>query len=71
MEILFAPAEYVTEDDIVGHQWKERPFGPVKVLCPSVGEFQNREAGLAGFVTGRRGPGYGAEGFLRGNEERE
>jgi hypothetical protein len=71
MEILFAPAEYVTEDDIVGHQWKERPFGPVKVLCPSVGEFQNREAGMGGLVSWRRGTGYGGGGLLRGNEERE
>jgi hypothetical protein len=29
-----AVAAYVAEDGLVGHQWEERPFGPVKVLSP-------------------------------------
>ena len=27
MERLMALAAYVAEDDLVGHQWEERPFG--------------------------------------------
>jgi hypothetical protein len=58
-----APAAYVAEDDLVGHQWEERP-GPVKVLCPSVGECQGQEAGVGGLVSRGRGNGMGV--FFRG-----
>ena len=34
---------------------------PVKVLCPSVGECQDREAGVGGLVS--RGRGNGIWGF--------
>ena len=38
--------------------------GPVKTQCPSVGEFQGREAGVGGLVSwGRRG---GIGGLLEG-----
>jgi hypothetical protein len=43
-------------------------LGPVKVLCPSIGECQDREVGVGGLVSRRRGVGIG--GFRRGNEER-
>jgi hypothetical protein len=44
-------------------------LGPVKALCPSVGEFQDRETGVGGLVS--RGRGDEIEGFQRGNEEKE
>jgi hypothetical protein len=43
-------------------------LGPVKALCPSVGECQEREVGVGGL--GRRGMGDGIGGFRRGIEER-
>jgi hypothetical protein len=36
-------------------------LGPVKALCPSVGECQDRKAGLSGLVS--RGMGHGIGGF--------
>jgi hypothetical protein len=41
-------------------------FGLVKVLCPSVGECQNREAGVGGLVRS----GRGSVVVRRGNEKR-
>jgi hypothetical protein len=38
-------------------------LGPVKALCPSVGECQGQEAGVGGLV--RRGSGEG-KGVFRG-----
>jgi hypothetical protein len=43
-------------------------FSLVKAQCPSVGECQDREAGVGGLV--RRGRGDGMGVFQRGNEER-
>ena len=40
-------------------------FGPVKVLCPSVGECQGQEGGVGGL--GSRGSGEGIGEFYRGN----
>jgi hypothetical protein len=40
----------------------------VKAQCPSVGEFQDREAGVGRLVSRGRGDGIG--GFWRGNQER-
>ena len=31
-------AAYVSEDGLVGHQWKERPIGLANFICPSTGE---------------------------------
>ena len=39
-------------------------LGPVKVICPSVGECQDREAGVGGLVSRGRGEGIG--GFSEG-----
>ena len=36
-------------------------FGPVKALCPSVGEYQDQKAGVGGLVI--RGRGEGIEGL--------
>jgi hypothetical protein len=39
--------------------------GPVKVLCPSIGDFQGQEAGVGGL--GSRGRGEGIEDFRKKN----
>jgi hypothetical protein len=43
-------------------------LGPVKALCPSVGEFQGQEVGLGGLMS--RGREEGIVGFQKGNQER-
>jgi hypothetical protein len=43
-------------------------LGPVKVLCPCIGEYQGKEAGVDGL--GSRGRREGIGGFWRGNLER-
>ena len=43
-------------------------LGPVKALCPSVGECQVQEVGVVGLVS--RGRGEWIVGFQRGNQER-
>jgi hypothetical protein len=48
-------------------------LGPVKALCPSVGECQDKEAGVGGLVSRvweEIGMGDEIGGFQRGNEER-
>ena len=47
-------ATYVAEVGC-GTSMREEALGPVKSLCPSVGEFQNREAGVGGLVVKGRG----------------
>jgi hypothetical protein len=44
-------------------------LGPVKVLCPSIGECKGQGAGVGGFVSGGGREGIGA--FWRGNQERD
>jgi hypothetical protein len=39
-------------------------LGPVRVICPSIGEFQGQEAGVCGLVS--RGRREGDRGFLEG-----
>jgi hypothetical protein len=41
-------AVYVSEDGLVGHQWKERPIGHANFICPSTGECQGQEVGVWG-----------------------
>jgi hypothetical protein len=43
-------------------------LGPVKVLCPSIGDCQGQEAGLGGLVS--KGSVEEIGGFWRGNQER-
>ena len=43
-------AKYVVEEGLVGHHWEEI-LGPVKVLCPSIGECQGQEVGVGGLVS--------------------
>jgi hypothetical protein len=57
---------YVAEDGLVGHQLKA--LGPVKVLCPSIGECLCYEAGVG--VLGNRGRGEKTGYFQRGKCER-
>jgi hypothetical protein len=56
-------AAYVSEDDLVDHQWKERPIGLANFICPSTGESQGQEVGVgenqAVGVRGRFGGTYG------------
>jgi hypothetical protein len=40
--------EYVAEDGLVGHHWKERPLGLANFTCPSTGERQGQEVGVGG-----------------------
>jgi hypothetical protein len=55
-----APAAYVAEDGLVGHQWEEKPLVLWWLYAP-VGEFQGQEEGVGGLVC--RGSGEGIEGF--------
>jgi hypothetical protein len=63
---LMTLAADVTEDGLVGDQWEEiDAFGPVKVICPRIGECQGQEAGVGGLVS--RGKGEGRGDFQREN----
>ena len=42
-------AAYVSEDGLVGHQWKERPIGRADFICLSAGERQGLEVGVGGW----------------------
>jgi hypothetical protein len=55
---LLCLAAYVSEDDLVGHQWKERPIGLANFICLSTGECQGQEVGVGGRVGGVGG-GFG------------
>jgi hypothetical protein len=41
-------AAYVSEDGLVGHQWKERPIGLANFICLSTGDLQGQEVGVGG-----------------------
>jgi hypothetical protein len=58
-------AVYVAEDGLIGHQWEERHLVLLKVLCPSIGEWQGQEAGVDGLGNRARGEGIGD--FRKGN----
>jgi hypothetical protein len=47
---LVSLAAYVSEDGLVGHQWKERPIGCANFVCLSIGERQGQEVGVGGWV---------------------
>ena len=45
----FVPlAAYESEDGLVSHQWKERPFGRASFIGLSTGECQGQEVGVGG-----------------------
>jgi hypothetical protein len=54
---LVSLAAYVSEDDLVGHQWKERPIGHANFICFSTGERQGQEVGVGGWGVGGEGMG--------------
>jgi hypothetical protein len=37
---LVSLAAYISEDGLVGHQWKERPIGSANFICLSTGKCQ-------------------------------
>jgi hypothetical protein len=39
-------AAYVSEDGLVGHQWKERSIGCANFICFSTGEHQGQAVGV-------------------------
>jgi hypothetical protein len=43
---------YVSEDGLVGHQWKERPIGLTNFICLSTGECQGLGVGVGGYGIG-------------------
>jgi hypothetical protein len=43
---LVSLAAYVSEDGLLGHQWKERPIGLANFICLSTGERQGQEVGV-------------------------
>jgi hypothetical protein len=45
-------AAYVSEDGLVGHQWKEKPIGHANFICLSTEERQGQEVGVGGWVSG-------------------
>jgi hypothetical protein len=45
---LLTLAAYVSEDGLVGHQWKERPIGLANFICLSTGKCQGQEVGVGG-----------------------
>jgi hypothetical protein len=56
---LMTPVAYVTKNGLIGGE----ALGPVKVLCPSIGECQGQEEGVDVWVS--RGGG-GDRGFSEG-----
>jgi hypothetical protein len=65
-----SPAAYVSEDDLVDHQWKERPIGLANFICLSTGEHQGQEVGVGGM--GVEGEGLGHFwGSIRNVNERK
>jgi hypothetical protein len=49
---LLSLAAYVSEDGLVGHQWKEMPIGRANFICLSTAECQGQEAGVGGGACG-------------------
>ena len=62
-------AAYVSEDGLVGHQWKERPIGLANFICLSTGECQGQEVGVGGRGVGREGLGDFWDSIGNVNEE--
>jgi hypothetical protein len=40
---------YVSEDGLVGHQWKERPIGRANFIYLNTGKRQGQEVGVGGW----------------------
>jgi hypothetical protein len=52
-------AAYVSEDDLVGHHWEERPLGIANFICPNKGNARAKKWEWVG-----RGWGGGYGGLL-------
>jgi hypothetical protein len=52
-------AAYVSEDGLVGHQWKERPIVHTDFIYLSTGKRQGQEVGVGGWVGEWVGEGMG------------
>jgi hypothetical protein len=46
---LVSLAAYISEDGLVGNQWKERPIGCANFICLSTGERHGQEVGVGGW----------------------
>ena len=46
---LVSLAAYVSEEGLVGYQWKERTIGLANFICLSTGECQGQEMGVGGW----------------------
>jgi hypothetical protein len=60
---LVSLAAYVSEDGLVGHQWKERLIGRADFICLSTGESQGQEVGV-GVWGSRCGRVWGTFGIV-------
>jgi hypothetical protein len=49
---LMSLSAYVSEDGVVGHQWKERPIGLANFICLSTGEHKSQKVGVRGWGSG-------------------
>ena len=49
---LVSIAANVSENGLVGHQWKERPIGHENFICLSTGERQAQEVGVGWWRSG-------------------
>jgi hypothetical protein len=64
---LVALAVYVAEDGLISHQLVGEALGPMKALCPSIGECQGQEWEWVGWEAGGGGGGgRGDRGFSEG-----
>jgi hypothetical protein len=61
---LMAPAAYLAEDGLSVINGR-RGFGPVKVVCPSVGECQGQKAKVHGLMSRGRRKGLGGGSLQR------
>jgi hypothetical protein len=46
---LVSLTAYVSEDDLVGHHWKERSIVLANFICLSIGEHQGQKVGVGGW----------------------
>ena len=47
---ILSLAAHVSEDDLISHQWKERPIGGANFKCLGTGERQGQEVGVGEWV---------------------
>jgi hypothetical protein len=64
MEGLMGPAVYIAENGLVGDECEERTLVPGRFNAPMLGECQDKEVEVAGFLNRRRENGIG--GFSKG-----